>query len=78
MVFLMEQEDDIEALDPAETLLVSVDNSIKMYSSDDICPAGSRPVIRTFIAPFARANREEDSRIAWATSIDQSGGNPIQ
>ncbi len=48
-LFLTELEDDIEVLDPAETLLVP-DTS----------------ATRTFTAPFARANREEDYRTAWA------------
>lgn len=29
-------------------------------------PGGSRQVIRTFKAPFARASREDDYRLAWA------------
>ena len=29
-------------------------------------PGGPRTVERRYVAPFARANREEDYRIAWA------------
>ncbi len=34
-------------------------------------PGAPREVERTYVAPFARANREVDYRIAWAFS-DQS------
>jgi hypothetical protein len=33
--------------------------------TDDTLPGGPRQVTRTFKAPFARANREEDYRMAW-------------
>jgi hypothetical protein len=33
--------------------------------TDDTLPGGPRQVTRTFKAPFARANREEDYRLAW-------------
>ena len=32
---------------------------------DDTLPGGPRTVERRYVAPFARANREEDYRIAW-------------
>jgi hypothetical protein len=32
---------------------------------DDTLPGGPRTVERTYVAPFARANREDDYRIAW-------------
>ncbi|MDG1108464.1 MAG: class I SAM-dependent DNA methyltransferase [Burkholderiaceae bacterium] len=39
---------------------------IVMTVTDDTLPGGPRPVTRTFTAPFARANREDDYRVAWA------------
>jgi hypothetical protein len=33
---------------------------------DDTQPGGPREVERTYTAPFARANREVDYRLAWA------------
>ena len=33
---------------------------------DDTLPGGPRPVERRFVAPFARASREADYRVAWA------------
>jgi hypothetical protein len=36
-----------------------------MTSTDDTLPGGSRQVTRTFKSPFAKANREEDYRVAW-------------
>ncbi len=38
---------------------------IEMTVTDDTLPGGPRQVTRTFTAPFARANREEDYRTAW-------------
>ena len=40
--------------------------TIAMTVTDDTLPGGPRQVTRTYTAPFARANREEDYRIAWA------------
>ena len=92
-LFLTALEDDIEILDPAQTLLVPDDTpdgktkdgnhgwedlykdgefkvedgtTIAMTVTDDTLPGGPRQVTRTFTAPFARANREEDYRTAWA------------
>jgi hypothetical protein len=39
---------------------------VTMEVTDDTLPGGPRQVIRTFKAPFARASREDDYRIAWA------------
>lgn len=39
---------------------------ITQWVTDDTLPGGSRIVERTYVAPFARANREDDYRIAWA------------
>jgi len=33
--------------------------------TDDTLPGGPRTVERRYVAPFARANRENDYRIAW-------------
>ncbi|SFE32480.1 N-6 DNA methylase [Paracidovorax konjaci] len=39
---------------------------ITQWVADDTLPGGPRTVERRYIAPFARANREDDYRIAWA------------
>lgn len=39
---------------------------ITQWVLDDTLPGGPRTVERSYTAPFARANREEDYRIAWA------------
>ena len=39
---------------------------ITQWVMDDTLPGGPREVERTYVAPFARANREEDYRLAWA------------
>jgi hypothetical protein len=44
---------------------------ITEWVSDDTLPGGPRTVERTYIAPFARANREDDYRIAWAFFAQQ-------
>ncbi len=46
--------------------LVPDGTKLEMTVTDDTLPGGPRQVTRTFVAPFARANREEDYRIAWA------------
>jgi hypothetical protein len=38
---------------------------VTMTVTDDTLPGGPRQVTRNFKAPFARANREDDYRIAW-------------
>ena len=38
---------------------------VEMTVTDDTLPGGPRQVTRTFTAPFARANREDDYRTAW-------------
>lgn len=38
---------------------------VTMTITDDTLPGGPRQVTRSFKAPFARANREDDYRIAW-------------
>ncbi len=39
---------------------------VTQWVTDDTLPGGPRTVERTYVAPFARANREEDYRMAWA------------
>jgi hypothetical protein len=39
--------------------------TVDMTITDDTLPGGPRQVTRTFKAPFTRANREEDYRVAW-------------
>jgi len=39
---------------------------ITQWVTDDTLPGGPRTVERTYTAPFARASREDDYRIAWA------------
>ncbi|MEM5299072.1 class I SAM-dependent DNA methyltransferase [Burkholderia sp. JPY481] len=39
---------------------------ITQWVTDDTLPGGPRTVERTYIAPFARANREDDYHTAWA------------
>jgi hypothetical protein len=39
---------------------------VTMEITDDTLPGGPRQVTRTFKAPFARASREDDYRVAWA------------
>jgi hypothetical protein len=51
--------------------------TIAMTVTDDTLPGGPRQVTRTYTAPFARANREEDYRTAWAffqSSDTETGG----
>jgi hypothetical protein len=38
---------------------------VTMQVQDDTQPGGPRTVHRRFVAPFARANREADYRVAW-------------
>lgn len=39
---------------------------ITQWVMDDTLPGGPREVERTYVAPFVRANREDDYRLAWA------------
>jgi hypothetical protein len=45
---------------------------ISEWVVDDTLPGGPRSVERTYVAPFARANREDDYRAAWAFFAAQS------
>lgn len=49
--------------------------TIAMTVTDDTLPGGPRQVTRTFVAPFARANREEDYRTAWSFFVDTSNSS---
>lgn len=46
----------------------------EMTLTDDSLPGGPRQVTRTFTAPFASANSEEDYRTAWAFFESNGGG----
>lgn len=46
---------------------------ITQWVPDDTLPGGPRTVERTYTAPFARASREDDYRIAWAFFESQEG-----
>ena len=37
-----------------------------LWLQDDTLPGGPREVQRHYTAPFARASREDDYRVAWA------------
>ncbi|MFO0121859.1 MAG: hypothetical protein ACK520_05245, partial [Inhella sp.] len=39
---------------------------ITQWVTDDTLPGGPRTVERRYVAPVARASREDDYRIAWA------------
>ena len=52
--------------------LVPDGTTVDMTITDDTLPGGPRQVTRTFKAPFARANREEDYKVAWAFFQNQS------
>ncbi len=45
--------------------LVPDGTTVDMTITDDTLPGGPRQVTRTFKAPFARANLEDDDRAAW-------------
>ena len=45
--------------------LVPDSTIVTQWVADDTLPGGPRTVERRYTAPFARANREEDYRIAW-------------
>jgi len=48
--------------------------TITQWVTDDTLPGGPRIVERTYKAPFARASREDDYRIAWAFFADSTQG----
>lgn len=53
--------------------LVPDGTAVTQWVTDDTLPGGPRTVERTYTAPFARANREDDYRTAWA--FFQSAGS---
>ena len=55
--------------------LVPDGTTVEMTVTDDTLPGGPRQVTRTFTAPFARANREDDYRTAWAFFAGQAQAN---
>jgi len=55
-----------EDLYKADKWLVPDGTVVSMEVTDDTLPGGPRQVTRTFKAPFARASREDDYRVAWA------------
>ena len=57
------------------TFLVPDGTVVTQWVIDDTLPGGPRTVERTYTTPFARANREDDYRTAWAffQSADQIG-----
>jgi hypothetical protein len=50
---------------------------ITQWVQDDTLPGGPRTVERTYVAPFARANREDDYRMAWAAFSAVSGSSEV-
>ncbi len=61
-----EAGDSEEVIQRGGTPKVPDGTVITQWVMDDTLPGGPREVERTYTAPFARANREEDYRIAWA------------
>jgi hypothetical protein len=57
--------DDEETLKRGGSPKVPDGTVISQWVTDDTLPGGPRTVERRYIAPFARANREGDYRIAW-------------
>ncbi|OWJ63473.1 DNA methyltransferase family protein [Paraburkholderia caledonica] len=45
---------------------------ITQWVADDTLPGGPRTIERTYVAPFSRANREDDYRTAWAAFAPRS------
>lgn len=60
--------------DSTDELLIAIGGTQKVpegtvitqWVIDDTLPGGPREVEKTYVAPFTRANREDDYRIAWA------------
>lgn len=61
-----ESGDNEETLKLGGTPKVPDGTVITQWVMDDTLPGGPREVERTYTAPFARANREDDYRMAWA------------
>jgi hypothetical protein len=54
-----------EDLHKDDQWLVPDDTVVTQWVTDDTLPGGPRTVERKYVAPFARADREQDYRIAW-------------
>jgi hypothetical protein len=52
--------------------LVPDDTVVTQWVTDDTLPGGPRTVERKYVAPFARADREQDYRIAWEFFANES------
>ena len=61
-----EAGDSEEVIQRGGTPKVPDGTVITQWVMDDTLPGGPREVERTYTAPFARASREEDYRVAWA------------
>lgn len=61
-----EAGDSPEVLHAGGTPKVPDGTVITQWVLDDTLPGGPREVQRTYTAPFARASREDDYRVAWA------------
>ncbi|UBM09982.1 class I SAM-dependent DNA methyltransferase [Cupriavidus metallidurans] len=48
---------------------------ITQWVQDDTLPGGPRTVERSYVAPFARANREDDYRMAWEAFSATAGSS---
>ena len=66
-----EAGDSPEALQRGGTPKVPDGTTITQWLMDDTLPGGPREVQRTYTAPFARASREDDYRVAWTFFADQ-------
>lgn len=58
--------DSQEALQRGGTPKVPDGTTITQWLMDDTLPGGPREVLRHYTAPFTRASREDDYRVAWA------------
>ncbi len=61
-----EAGDSAEALQRGGTPKVPDGTTITQWLMDDTLPGGPREVQRSYTAPFTRASREDDYRVAWA------------
>lgn len=61
-----EAGDSLEVLHAGGKPQVPDGTVITQWVMDDTLPGGPREVKRTYVAPFARANREDDYRAAWS------------
>lgn len=50
---------------------------ITQWVQDDTLPGGPRTVERSYVAPFARANREDDYRMAWEAFSATAGSSEL-